>query len=74
MLRTLFCLLVTFIVNVTSEISDAEIDKCTTIIVGKTAGTEGPMTTHTADCSDCDFRLAKVRLILSLYFLSRNLL
>ena len=43
-----------------SEISFAEIDKCTTIIVGKTAGTEGPMTTHTADCSDCDFRIAKV--------------
>lgn len=37
-----------------------EIDRCTTIIVGKNAGTEGPMTTHTADCSDCDFRLAKV--------------
>ena len=39
----------------------AEVDKCTTIIVGKTAGTEGPMTTHTADCSDCDFRVSKVR-------------
>ena len=38
---------------------DKEIDKCTTIIVGKSAGTQGPMTTHTADCSDCDFRIAK---------------
>ena len=38
---------------------DKEIDKCTTIIVGKNAGTQGPMTTHTADCSDCDFRIAK---------------
>ena len=48
-------------VFVTSDNSFAEIDKCTTIIVGKTAGTEGPMTTHTADCSDCDFRVSKVR-------------
>ena len=38
----------------------AEIDKCTAIIVGKKAGKEGPMTTHTADSSDCDFRLNKV--------------
>ena len=43
-----------------SEYSFAEVDKCTAIIVGKSAGTEGPMTTHTADCSDCDFRIAKV--------------
>ena len=46
---------------VASDNTFAEIDKCTTIIVGKTAGTEGPMTTHTADCSDCDFRVSKVR-------------
>ena len=44
----------------TTEYSFAETDKCTAIIVGKSAGTEGPMTTHTADCSDCDFRIAKV--------------
>jgi hypothetical protein len=50
----------TNLVDASSEISFAEIDKCTTIIVGKTAGAEGPMTTHTADCSDCDFRLSKV--------------
>lgn len=43
-----------------SEYSFTEVDKCTAIIVGKSAGTEGPMTTHTADCSDCDFRIAKV--------------
>ena len=35
-------------------------DRCTTIIVGRKAGTEGPMTTHTADCADCDFRINKV--------------
>ena len=35
-------------------------DKCTTIVVGPSAGTEGAMTTHTADCADCDFRLGKV--------------
>ena len=37
-----------------------ENDRCTTIIVGPKAGSAGPMTTHTADCSDCDFRLNKV--------------
>ena len=30
------------------------------IVLGKSAGTQGPMVTHTADCSDCDFRIAKV--------------
>uniref|UniRef100_A0A7S3H5K0 Dipeptidase n=1 Tax=Spumella elongata TaxID=89044 RepID=A0A7S3H5K0_9STRA len=37
-----------------------EADRCTSIIVGAKAGSEGPMTTHTADCMNCDFRLAKV--------------
>lgn len=37
-----------------------ENDKCTAIIVGPKAGIEGPMTTHTADCADCDFRIGKV--------------
>ncbi|KAJ1424538.1 hypothetical protein B484DRAFT_398269 [Ochromonadaceae sp. CCMP2298] len=41
-------------------VSVPEVDKCTTIIVGPKAGLEGPMTTHTADCSDCDFRVNKV--------------
>ena len=35
-------------------------DQCTTIIVGRKAGKHGPMTTHTADCLDCDFRVNKV--------------
>lgn len=35
-------------------------DKCTTIAVGKKAGIEGPMASHTADCSNCDFRINKV--------------
>lgn len=35
-------------------------DRCTTIVVGPGAGTEGPMTTHTSDCSNCDFRISKV--------------
>jgi hypothetical protein len=35
-------------------------DRCTTIIASKKAGTEGPMTSHTADCSNCDFRVNKV--------------
>lgn len=62
-MRAVFPLFAIFVANVASEITFAEIDKCTTIIVGKTAGTEGPMTTHTADCSDCDFRIAKVRIV-----------
>lgn len=36
-----------------------ESDRCTTIIMGKDAGIQGPMTTHTADCADCDFRLSR---------------
>jgi len=35
-------------------------DQCTTMIVGRKAGKHGPMTTHTADCLDCDFRVNKV--------------
>ncbi|DBA03333.1 TPA: hypothetical protein N0F65_004610 [Lagenidium giganteum] len=36
-------------------------DRCTAIIVGAAASTNNaPMTTHTADCSSCDFRIAKV--------------
>lgn len=42
------------------SLADYENDKCTTIIVGPKAGIEGPMTTHTADCADCDFRIGKV--------------
>lgn len=38
----------------------AETDRCTTIIVGPKAGKEGAMTTHTADCLNCDFRVGKV--------------
>lgn len=60
----------TNLVDASSEISFAETDKCTTIIVGKTAGAEGPMTTHTADCSDCDFRLSKVTLEIIHHFLN----
>jgi hypothetical protein len=29
---------------------------CTAIVVGADASTDGPMTTHTNDCKDCDFR------------------
>lgn len=42
------------------KITSVDGDRCTTIIVGKNAGVGGPMTTHTADCSDCDFRINKV--------------
>ena len=42
------------------NILTASKDRCTSIIVGAKAGVEGPMVTHTNDCADCDFRLAKV--------------
>ncbi|KDO27012.1 hypothetical protein SPRG_07724 [Saprolegnia parasitica CBS 223.65] len=36
-------------------------DRCTAILVGAQASTSGsPMTTHSNDCPDCDFRLAKI--------------
>lgn len=36
-------------------------DKCTAIIVGGGGTTTGsPMTTHTADCAECDWRINKV--------------
>ena len=46
----------------TKPLADYENDKCTTIVVGPKAGAQGTMTTHTADCADCDFRLGKVGL------------
>ena len=42
------------------QLIDVE-DRCTTIAVGPGAGVDGPMATHTSDCSDCDFRVNKVR-------------
>ncbi|KAF0719436.1 Aste57867_1032 [Aphanomyces stellatus] len=36
-------------------------DRCTAILVGAKASASGtPMTTHSNDCSDCDFRLVKI--------------
>ncbi|GMI40632.1 hypothetical protein TrCOL_g10016 [Triparma columacea] len=46
-----------------SNVQDVEpMDQCTAILVTKEAAAEGvgSMTTHTNDCLDCDFRLAKV--------------
>ncbi len=37
-----------------------EADRCTAIVVAPKASVGGPMTTHTNDCSDCDFRVSKV--------------
>jgi dipeptidase len=34
-------------------------DRCTATAVAKKAGVNGPMTSHTADCADCDFRINK---------------
>ncbi len=54
----LFCLI--FCLTAAEEAIKYFSDKCTTIVVGPAAGIGGPMTTHTADCADCDFRLNKV--------------
>ena len=44
----------------TSVVGRSE-DRCTSIIVGKSAtGEGGPLTSHTVDCAACDFRLSKV--------------
>lgn len=40
--------------------ADASVDRCTTIALGAKAAVGGPIATHTADCSDCDFRISKV--------------
>lgn len=56
-LVTLICLVT---VNAKQPYSPADGDRCTTMITGKKAGTQGPMTTHTADCANCDFRMNKV--------------
>ena len=47
--------------ELTSEQAVPMVDKCTAIIVGaKASATGSPMTTHTADCADCDWRMNKV--------------
>lgn len=59
---TLFGILVAVSAEMNAEAPTefVEVDKCTSVILGPLAGTSGPMTTHLADCSDCDFRLNKV--------------
>jgi hypothetical protein len=64
-MRALLSLLVLFVVPIIATndsviIDPAHLDECTAIIVGRKAGKHGPMTTHTADCLDCDFRVNKV--------------
>jgi len=39
---------------------ESGVDRCTTIALGAKAAVGGPIATHTADCSDCDFRISKV--------------
>lgn len=45
-------------------------DRCTTIVVGGKAGVDGPMTTHTSDCSNCDFRLDLLDRFISIWLYS----
>lgn len=68
MIRPLVLLLVVYLVPLVATevdrsdaaLSKVEVDRCTSIVVGPLAGVTGPMNTHTADCSDCDFRINKV--------------
>ncbi|CAK4069974.1 unnamed protein product [Aphanomyces euteiches] len=54
-------LAVTATVTLVATAEFHESDRCTVILVGAKASTSGsPMTTHTADCTTCDFRLVKV--------------
>jgi hypothetical protein len=65
MLRALVTLAVLVAATLAADevlLDDVETDRCTTIVVGPKAGIEGPMTTHTADCANCDFRVAKVHI------------
>eukprot|EP01041_Mallomonas_annulata_P004646 gene4647-9217_t len=56
-----FVLLTTSLIYFQLGVISYEQHKCTSIIVGPVAGISGPMVTQTADCSDCDFRINKVR-------------
>lgn len=45
----------------TYDVSRAYSDKCTAIVAGRLATKDGStMTTHTADCAECDWRINKV--------------
>lgn len=60
-MKLLLAFLVACVVVVKAhEVIMPDNDRCTTIIVGPGAGVDGVMTTHTADCADCDFRMNKV--------------
>lgn len=58
MLVAIFSLLSIYSLVLVKAVVD--VDRCTTIAAALGAGTEGPMATHTSDCSSCDFRIAKV--------------
>ena len=64
MKTVLVSLLVVAVAVLGAAISDKVLenfeDRCTSIVLGASAGTTGPMNTHTADCADCDFRIGKV--------------
>lgn len=51
--------IVFYLAVVSSVNSEVEIDRCTTIAAAAGAGIDGPMATHTSDCSSCDFRINK---------------
>ena len=58
----LLCLLLAYAVSsvVASEPKAIISERCTAIAAGRKATIDGStMTTHTADCADCDWRIAK---------------
>ncbi|ETV96581.1 hypothetical protein H310_10282 [Aphanomyces invadans] len=49
------------VATIVSTLANDHQDRCTAILVGAKASVTGaPMTTHSNDCPDCDFRLVKV--------------
>ncbi|KAF0716097.1 Aste57867_3030 [Aphanomyces stellatus] len=60
-MQSFLCASVTLFALAAADAKPSEPDRCTAILVGAKASTSGaPMTTHTNDCTICDFRIAKV--------------
>jgi len=70
------CIIQTFSIEINENAIAIGTDQCTAIAVSKGATSDGStMTTHTADCFDCDWRINKVCfLFLRLFYWRNNIL